>query len=53
MGCFSRIKEAKHGLTGLQTSRPRSSKENLEVSMVRIINEYPDVFPDDLPGLPP
>ena len=30
-----------------------SRKENKTVNDVPIVNEYPDVFPDDFPGVPP
>ncbi|MBS2634177.1 hypothetical protein KFY46_25975, partial [Salmonella enterica subsp. enterica serovar 1,4,[5],12:i:-] len=27
--------------------------EGTELKDIRVVNEYPDVFPDELPGMPP
>jgi len=37
----------------LQTAKPESSKESLVFKEVRIMNEYLEIFPNDLPRLPP
>ncbi|XP_052193780.1 uncharacterized protein LOC127802126 [Diospyros lotus] len=37
----------------LQTTKPKSGKKSLELESVRVVNEYPEVFPEELPGLPP
>ncbi|XP_052198240.1 uncharacterized protein LOC127805518 [Diospyros lotus] len=53
-GQNNRIKR-KHGVTlqALQSAKPESSKKNLELDSVRVVNKYPEVFPEDLPRLPP
>jgi len=38
-------------LQALQESKPESSKKSLELESIRVVNEYPEVFPEDLPGL--
>ena len=40
-------------LQALQTAKPESSKKSPMLEKVRIVNEYPEIFPEDLPGLPP
>ena len=38
-------------MQALQSAKLEPSKRSLE--SVRVVNEYPEVFPEDLPGLPP
>ena len=40
-------------LQALQTSELEPSKKSPELEVVRVINEYPEIFPKDLPSLPP
>ncbi|XP_052172224.1 uncharacterized protein LOC127788153 [Diospyros lotus] len=53
--CQNNRNNRKHGITlqALQSAKPESSKKNLELDLVRVVNEYPEVFHEDLPGLPP
>jgi len=46
--------ERKQGMTlqALQIAKLESSKKSPVLEEVRIVNEYPKVFPEDLPGLP-
>ena len=37
----------------MQSAKPESSKKSPMLEEVRIVNEYPDIFPKDLLGLPP
>ena len=47
--------KGKQGMTlqALQKSKPKTSKKSLELESVRVVNEYPEVFPEDLLGLSP
>ena len=40
-------------LQALQATKPESSKKSPVLEEVRIVNEYPEVFPENLSGLPP
>ncbi|XP_052197382.1 uncharacterized protein LOC127804547 [Diospyros lotus] len=40
-------------LQALQIAKPESGKKSLELESVRVVKEYPEVFPEELPGLPP
>ncbi|XP_052172232.1 uncharacterized protein LOC127788161 [Diospyros lotus] len=40
-------------LQALQIAKPESRKKSLELESVRVVKEYPKVFPEELPGLPP
>ncbi|XP_052187706.1 uncharacterized protein LOC127798285 [Diospyros lotus] len=37
----------------LQSAKPESGKKSLKLESVGVVNEYPEVFPEELPGLPP
>ncbi|XP_052197341.1 uncharacterized protein LOC127804509 [Diospyros lotus] len=44
----------KQGMTfqALQSAKAEPSKRSLKLESVRVMNEYPEVFPENLPGLP-
>ncbi|XP_072980902.1 uncharacterized protein [Typha angustifolia] len=43
----------KKGCTGVLASLSGDIDKQIKLEDVRVVREFPDVFPDDLPGLPP
>ena len=43
----------RHGCQGFLTTLIDKEKEEVRIEDIAVVREYPDVFPEDLPGLPP
>lgn len=42
-----------HGIRGKLNHISEASLDNSPIKDIEVVREFPDVFPDDLPGLPP
>ncbi|KAD6794876.1 hypothetical protein E3N88_05772 [Mikania micrantha] len=53
MSCMKANKYLKKGYTAILALITEQPKKERKIEDIAVVHDYPEVFPDDLPGLPP